>query len=109
MRTDQSYDLLFERLFAARKWAVGLGAVIFLAVLIAGGNMLALCVLGVFANAFLISACVTWFYIFRIMQSLHGTGYAFGHVVISVLLTPVFLTGLILVPLLVRGDVERLT
>lgn len=47
-------------------------------------------------------------YLFRLANKVHGVGYAALHVVLTVILTPFFLIGPLLIPLLVSGDVRRL-
>jgi len=45
---------------------------------------------------------------FQLVRRLHGLVYAIVHVVLLYILTPMFLTGVILIPLLVHGDAIRL-
>ncbi len=106
MNTEQSLPV--ARMFAVRKYAIIFAAALIVLSLIAGRNALAAYTILALTGGFVIATIATWFYIFRISRSLHGTGYAVGHLAISVVLTPVFLTGLILMPLLIRGDAERL-
>ena len=61
------------------------------------------------ATVFCLASIVCWYYMFRAVTRIHGPVYAVGHVMISVVLTPVVLTGIILIPLLVRGDAKRLS
>ena len=105
---NSEHNLAIERLFSARKYALILAAALIFISLIAGRNVIATYTLLALTGAFVIATFATWFYVYRISQALHGTGYAIGHLAISVVLTPVFLIGLILMPLLVRGDAERL-
>ena len=58
---------------------------------------------------FSLGSIACWYYMFRAVTHLHGPISAVGHVLVSVILTPVALTGIILIPLLVRGDAERLS
>lgn len=46
--------------------------------------------------------------IYRLVEKIHGKGYAIAHVFFLFLLTPAFATGPILLPLLVQSDAERL-
>ena len=109
MSTERTHDLAVKQLFSAREWAMISGAVLMLLVTVARRNTLAQSVaLILLLCVFLISTLATWYYIFRITRSLHSTGYALGHAALAIALTPIFLLGVILVPLLVRGDAERL-
>jgi hypothetical protein len=49
----------------------------------------------------------TWHYLFRVGLREAGTKYAVGHLLLCMAMTPVGLTGIILIPLLVYYDVER--
>ena len=46
--------------------------------------------------------------LFRLANKMHGEVYASLHVVLTVILTPAFLAGPLLIPLLVQGDARRL-
>ena len=109
MNSEQAYDLAVGRLFSARKCALVLAVALTLLSMIAGRSAFAAYTVLVLVIVFVTFILLTWLYIYRITQSLHGTGYALGHLAISVMLTPIFLLGIILVPLLVRGDVQRLS
>jgi len=45
---------------------------------------------------------------FRIVRRLHGSTYAFAHVVFLFALAPILFVGPILIPILVSGDFQRL-
>ena len=90
-----------------RKWALVSGIFFVLALLIdlasAGVGSSLWFVLPV-----LCCALPMWIAMHGIVCRLHGRSYAFWHVFASVILTPAFLTGIILVPLVVAGDAKRL-
>lgn len=48
-----------------------------------------------------------WSFLFMTGQRHAGVNYALGHLLLSILLTPILLVGIVVVPLQVRGDVER--
>ena len=48
------------------------------------------------------------YYMFRLVSKTNGTPNAIFHVILTALLTPFFLTGPLLIPLLARGDARRL-
>ena len=97
-----------ESLFRTRKWALLSAVLCVFNLLLPIRFWVANYVLIASLVVFSVASMLSWFYMFRIVRTLHGVGYALAHVAISVLLTPVFLFGLILVPLLVQGDAERL-
>ena len=51
---------------------------------------------------------VTCYYVFKVGIRLVGPKYAVGHFLICLVLANLLLIGIILIPLLVRADVERL-
>ena len=55
----------------------------------------------------LIGLLVTCYYVFRVGLREAGLAYAVGHVLLLVGLAFIFLTGIIVVPLLIRCDIER--
>ncbi len=56
----------------------------------------------------LVFAIPMWIKMFKLVNAMHGPIYATWHVLASVVLTPALLGGIILIPLVVRGDVNRL-
>lgn len=102
MNAQQTLDGSIEQLFRARKWALLSFVPVLLSLVFAGRIPLAGYALAISATVFCIASIASWFFIFRVVRPLHGTGYAIGHVVISILLTPALLTRLILIPLLAR-------
>lgn len=58
------------------------------------------------ASAFALTAF--WYILFRASARNSSTLFGIGHVLASILLTPCLLVGVILVPVLIRGDAERL-
>ena len=70
MNSEQAYDLAVGRLFSARKCALVLAVALTLLSMIAGRSAFAVLVLVIVFVSFIL---LTWFYIYRITQSLHGT------------------------------------
>ncbi len=58
-------------------------------------------------TSFLLLALCCWFFLFLAARHHAGLGYALSHLLAAVFLTPVLLTGIVLIPILVRGDIER--
>jgi|GEM_PF-6231994 len=56
----------------------------------------------------LVTLCVFWYFVFRAATWNHNAWVGLGHVVLSAFLTPCLLVGVFLVPVLIRGDAERL-
>ena len=52
--------------------------------------------------------CVFWYFVFRAAAWNHNVWIGFGHAIITACLTPCLLIGLVLIPILIRGDAERL-
>ena len=48
------------------------------------------------------------YYMFNLVLKVHGWTTAFFHVTLTIILTPFFLVGPLLIPLLVKGDASRL-
>ncbi len=58
--------------------------------------------------AVLVAALVsTWYYLFRVGLRHAGLGYALGHLVLSVVLTPLLFLGVVIIPALVRSDLAK--
>jgi hypothetical protein len=120
-------DLLLDRMFLARRVALGAAAVcvgtwiaLFLGWyaclstdhaqlrLIGAALMAPLTVANWAAQAVaLLGSLVTWYYVFRVGLRGPGLGYALGHLLLCVVLTCVMLLGIMVVPLLLRYDTER--
>jgi hypothetical protein len=98
---------LIEYLFRARMWALITVVPAMCSLGYIDGSEQDLFAFVVISTLLWIPSIVTWYLIFQIVRALHGTKHAIGHVIVSILLTPVLLMGLILIPLLVRGDVVR--
>lgn len=108
MQRQQELTYFIARMFQARKWALVDIPLVFFASL-AGHLTVADYVFAIAATVFCLASIVCWYYMFRAVTRIHGPVYALGHVTVSVILTPVALTGIILIPLLVRGDAKRLS
>ena len=52
--------------------------------------------------------CVFWYFVFRAASWNHNPFIGLGHAIISAGLTPCLLVGLFVIPLLIRGDAQRL-
>ena len=107
MERQQELTYFIARMFQARKWALVDIPLVFFASLV--DLTVADYMFAIAATVFCLASIVCWYYMFRAVTRIHGPVYAVGHVMISVILTPVVLTGIILIPLLVRGDAERLS
>lgn len=114
-------------LFACRKWSmVGFGAALFLGfaadrilytnlalglsvptslIRFVSSSVMLLMITSVLVSVAATVGC--WFYLFLAGRRHAGLVYAFFHLLSSIVLTPVFWFGVILMPVLVRGDVER--
>ncbi len=114
-------------LFACRKWSmVGFGAALFLGfaadrilytnlslglsvptdlIRFVSSSVMLLMIASVLV--FVAATVGCWFYLFLAGRRHAGVIYALFHLLSSIVLTPVFLFGIILMPVLVRGDVER--
>ena len=111
-------DLLLEKMFRARRfalsdWAVLAGLSVALWVngwahLLTdrGELVLIVAILGVLL-AIYVAALVICYYVFRIGLRERGVGYTTGHVVLFIALSLVPLIGVVFVPLLIRSDVDR--
>lgn len=60
------------------------------------------------STAGLSALCVFWYFVFRAASWNHNHFIGFGHAIISAGLTPCLLVGLFVIPILIRGDAERL-
>lgn len=112
-------DSLLERMSLARRvvlWAgvvsIGLIAAILLQekarLLTYRGELLLANALFCALFGIVASSLATWYYVFRVGFREKGAGYAVGHLVLCIVLTPMLLIGTMLVPLMVRCDIERL-
>ncbi len=52
--------------------------------------------------------CVFWYFVFRAASWNHNPLIGLGHAIISAGLTPCLLVGLFVIPLVIRGDAQRL-
>lgn len=50
---------------------------------------------------------LTWVFVFRAGNCEAGAGYAWRHLILSIVLTPLLFVGIVFVPLLVKSDLEK--
>ena len=104
-RTDNPF---VNPMFRCRRFAFQSLAVIFVLVILGADSLLAQIIIWGATTAFVISVLACWYFVFRAGQRNGGVGYAMGHLFVTVILTPIVLLGVILMPLLIRGDAERM-
>ena len=56
----------------------------------------------------LATLCAFWYFVFRAATWNHNVWVGIGHAVLSACLTPCLLVGVFMIPILIRGDAERL-
>ena len=113
-------DLLLKRMFLARRVVLRAGALcvgLFIAgllddyahLLTQRGELLLLATPSVISLLVMLAgSLVTCYYVFRAGLSEVGLGYAIGHSMLCAALSGLLFIGVIVVPLLVRADIERL-
>ncbi len=117
--SGESTEQLVERMFRFRRyalnaglvclgWIVGLGFAVGASFLTDRGETFGIVVLACVVLVVQLWSVVTWYYVFRVGLREVGWKYAIGHFLLCIPLTYLVLIGIMLVPLLVEADVERL-
>ena len=111
-------DLLLEEMLSARGVTLRAGGVL-AGLLFAGflhdqigllterGELVLIAVILIALVVILMGLLVTCYYLFRVGLREAGLRYAIGHVLLCIGLAGMFLIGVIAIPRLVRGDIER--
>ena len=91
---------------------IGLRVLFFLLLLAGASSALLLMIMEIInigvAISFTASILTCWYFLFRSAHRNAGTAHAIGHLLLSVILTPIVLLGVILIPILIRGDANRI-
>jgi len=102
-------DVLLEKMFLARQIGLLASAAILAVALAVAFPFVLFVALGVFFIVLIASSVAVCYYVYRVGRQEAGLKYALGHLLLCIALTPVaFVVGILLVPLLIRSDVERL-
>jgi hypothetical protein len=127
MMIERSTDVLLKRMFTARAIVLVAGAALVAAIVFrtfaeeylfafqepniaiweqitvsASAAIYLLAMIAIFAGS-----PVVWYYICRVGLHEGGPKYAIGHLLLCMALTPVLLTGILFIPILVYWDIER--
>jgi hypothetical protein len=106
-----STDALLEEMFLARRISLlALAAIMTVALIAAFPVFFLLVAVSIFLIVLIASTVAVCFYVYRISRQEVSLKYAIGHVLLCGALTllTAFIAGVILVPVLIRSDVERL-